>query len=148
MSLLNKLTKFYKDEKAKLPHEKAEIWGLAWALAEIMEDYGEGSNVWKGSSLYKFDEFVNLLKTKPDVVLIDIAIDMMHQTLLNSQNDDSENLLFTYLGQDIVQYLLTRNDDSAWQEAESWADEEDAKLAEIDVLDEEFWRKMDDLEGY
>ena len=147
MSLLSKLTQFYKRELRSLPHDKADLFDLAWQLANLLEDYGPNSNMWKNSEK-EFDDFITQIRidknsVKDLVVWIDTAVDHMHQSLLNSQHDDSENLLFQYLSQDIVQYLLNRDNDSAWQEAESWLEEEEHKLKKMDELELEFERKLE-----
>lgn len=126
--LLDKLTRFYKDESLRLPHEKADLLEIGWDLADLLESWGEGSNAWKAPSAWEFDDFVAALRTRADAVLIDIAVNSIHQTLLDAEREDSENLLFAYLGQDIAQYLLRRNDAAAWKEAEAWAEEEEKRM--------------------
>ena len=145
MSLLNKLTKFYKDEAARLPHDKAEIWDLAWSLASVIENFP--MNFKSPANYDGSDEFLTELKTKPSAALIDIAVDALHQTLL-TQSGENYELVFHWLAEDIKEYLLSRNNnDTISQETQRYAEAEEKALLDLDALEEEFWREMDE-EGY
>jgi len=115
--LLDKLTQFYKDEKAGLPHNKADLFEIAWELADILEDWGESSNAWKGLSMWSFDEFVHKLRTEYTSALIDIAVDTMHQSLLDQFNEDTNIMMLT--DGNIKNYLLKRNSQELIQEYEN-----------------------------
>lgn len=137
MDLLISLTKFYRNEQRHLPHDPAKLFEMAWQLADILEDEGERSNAWKGvPSHYEFDEFVAALRQDSTVALIDAAVHTMHQTLLDSQCEDT-GVLMGYLEGDIVQYLLRRDDATLYEEAEDYH----KKLEEYD-------RRMEELESY
>lgn len=110
MALLSKLTKFYKDESVGLPHDKAEIWDIAWQLAEILKVYG--IDEWKGFGLDCEEWLITKLQTSPDSALVDTAVNVLHQSLLDAKGE-RQNRLFLLLGKDIIAYLLHRED--AWQ---------------------------------
>lgn len=125
--LLNKLTKFYKNETMHLPHDPADLFEIGWELAEVLDECGEHSNAWKSPVGWDFREFVEALRTRPDAALIDIAVDMIHRELLAwaGVGEEDECLFSWYLGGDIVRYLLHRNDPQLREEAAAAAARED-----------------------
>lgn len=143
MLSLAKLNKFYKEEKDRLPHDAAEIWDLAWMLAEVIEDVP--GNCKLPSAWGSVDKFVAELKSKPTAIVVDIAVDALHQTLLAQSSDDYE-LTFRWLGEDIRAYLLSRNGGWVEREARSWAESEERKEAAMAALEDEVWQMLDEAE--
>lgn len=137
---LTRLTKFYKDEEAGLPHTKAELWELAYELSEVMQDHA--ANCKLPSTYDDLDEFLAELKAKPTSVLIDTAVNVLHQALLEYADEDYE-LTFRWLSQDIVAYLLSRNGGQQQAEARAWAEAEEQKEADLDALEEAYWQQVD-----
>lgn len=135
--LLNRLTKFYKNEADNIPHSKPELFEVAWDLADILEDWGPDSNIWKSGD-EEMEETVANLKTKHTVAeyitLIDTVINEMHQGLLSSQLED-EYALMDFCAGNIVEYLLRRNDTEFWTERDEWMAAEDAKEVRLDELE-------------
>jgi len=115
--LLARLTRFYKDEAMRLPHRPAELFELAWDLADVLESYG-------------YDSEVNCtaLRKQCSVTLIDTAVNVLHQNLLNAENEDT-GAMMNYLEGDLVRYLLERENAVFWNEAEAWREKENERQA-------------------
>ena len=112
MALLSSLNRFYQNEKAGLPHEKAEVWQLGWQLAEIVEIYG--LDAWKGISPDEEAELVEILRCGPDSAVIDTAVNLLHWALLHSQGEEPDwEAQFNQLGRDVIIYILNRNSEDA-----------------------------------
>ena len=124
MKLLSRLTKFYKEEENNIPHSHADLFEIAWDLAEKLEWWGPDSNAWKESD-EEFDEMLNELRAKHTVAeyvtLIDTTVNEMHQTLV--ENGDEE-ILLGYSQGDIAEYLLRREDPDYYAEYRGWRREE------------------------
>jgi hypothetical protein len=104
---LKKLHKFYQNEERGVPHDDAELFDLAWDLAEWLED-----------SEYNFGrdgmiEFASELREAPTVVNIDTAVNWLHQTILDygfcTDEERYEFLSCEGFCGDIVEFLLERN---------------------------------------
>jgi len=115
--LLERLTRFYKAEARGLPHEPAELFELAWDLADVLEEYNCDGEVDCAA-----------LRKEHSVTLIDTAVNVLHQNLLNAENEDT-GAMMDYLQGDLVKYLRHREDDQFWNEAEAWREEENKRRA-------------------
>jgi len=115
--LLGRLTRFYKDEAARLPHKPADLFELAWDLADLMEDYGCANEI-----------DCIALRRQHNVTLIDTAVNILHQHLLDAENEDT-GAMMNYLEGDLVRYLLERENNNFWDEAEAWCEKENERQA-------------------
>lgn len=102
--LLNKLKRFYRDDEKGLPHYEDDLMDIGNDLADALLDFGPYSNAWKYDE-GEFDVFVNKLRTNPSAVDIDFAVDSIHQSLLE---DDNESALLEYAN-DFKDYILNRD---------------------------------------
>jgi hypothetical protein len=144
--MLDRLTKFYRNEATNTPHTHIELFELAWDLANILEDEGPDSNAWKNGDDEEFENAVRDLRAKHTTseytILIDTTVNEMHQTLLDNQLEDTAPMM-DYSDGDIAEYLLRRNDEEFWTGREQWIAEEDTKMAYLDELEAEFLSDME-----
>lgn len=143
--LLNRLTQFYRNEKCHIPHDKTALFDLAWDLADILEDYGPDSNIFKGDD-EDFQALVYRLRHKYDVIAIDTAVNHMHQSLLDSQWEDCGPML-GYCDGDVVEFLLHRNDNDFEEKVQKWEAEEEAAEIAARLAEEEYWQKLEEIEN-
>jgi len=102
--LLNKIKRFYQRDEKGIPHNEDDLFDLGGDLADVLEEGGSGSNFWKYGE-DDFKPFLSELRNSPSVLSIDKAIDSIHQSFLES-DDESTILLF---GMDFRDYILNRN---------------------------------------
>lgn len=115
--LLARLKKFYETERQGLGHYQDELVELAYDLLDFVEMAGPDSNAGKD-----YDETVEQLRD-PEVTAFDIddVVNRIHQDLIN--RDDSLTVL-DYIGNDVTEYLLNRENPEFWANYDKWVREE------------------------
>jgi len=109
MNLVKNLQKFYREEELGLSHDNALLFAIAYDLADIIEDTNNWTPV---LGVFDGDEEGDaeyLRKHYRDTAVIDIAIDGLHQALLDAidrSGESSEEMLRLELS--LREYLLTR----------------------------------------
>jgi len=68
------------------------------------------------------------LRRQHSVTLIDTAVNVLHQHLLDAENEDA-GVMMNFLEGDLIRYLLNREDESFWDEAEAWRERENERQA-------------------
>jgi len=113
MELLHKLTRFYKEEAQGIPHDEVFLFDLAYDLAELLEREGVGSNITKYDDEDDFNAFVEQLRREHNSVVIDTAVNHMHQGLLDAVDWSGEESMAMMndenIAGDIREYLLNRD---------------------------------------
>jgi len=110
MNLVRNLQKFYREEELGLSHDNALLFAIAHDLADIIEDTNNWTPV---LGVFDGDEEgdAEYLRKRYDTMTIDIALDGLHQALLDAldrSGESSEEML--HLGLSLQEYLLTRCD--------------------------------------
>jgi len=103
--LLGKLRMFYQNEENGIPHRDNTLFDIGNDLANALVEFGSDSNAWK-SEKDEFDALVLRLRIRPTVLDIDQAVNSIHQSFLE---DDDESALLNYAS-DFKQYILYRDD--------------------------------------
>jgi hypothetical protein len=106
--LVKNLKKFYNEETLGLSHDDALLWEIAQDLADIIENTNNWTpvlSVFSGDE----DDDAEILRNNWTVINIDLAIDGLHQALLDTvdiSGESSEEMLS--LEMSLQEYLLNR----------------------------------------